>query len=161
MDVIHLWTSSICNTNLRYILLSSKIFFSFEDIFKSQILCLESCKAQRGKVRKLLSHLRQVTKQKDHYKNIRNCCIHRQISDDNCDALRDFVPFVQFKKREKHPWRIVTFRKVAGFKHPWRSVTLSLQPASLPKVTLLHGCFSHFLNCTNSTKSCKVSQLCN
>ena len=31
-----------------------------------------------------------------------------------CDALRDLVPFVQFKKREKHPWRSVTFRKVAG-----------------------------------------------
>ena len=25
-----------------------------------------------------------------------------------CGALRDFIPFVQFKKREKHPWRIVT-----------------------------------------------------
>ena len=24
-----------------------------------------------------------------------------------CDALRDLVPFVQFKKREKHPWRSV------------------------------------------------------
>ena len=22
-----------------------------------------------------------------------------------CDSLRDLVPFVQFKKREKHPWR--------------------------------------------------------
>ena len=22
-----------------------------------------------------------------------------------CDTLRDLVPFVQFKKREKHPWR--------------------------------------------------------
>ena len=31
-----------------------------------------------------------------------------------CDALRDLVT-VQFKKREKHPWRIVTFSKVAGF----------------------------------------------
>ena len=27
-----------------------------------------------------------------------------------CDALRDLVPFVQFKKRGKHPWRSVTFR---------------------------------------------------
>ena len=26
-----------------------------------------------------------------------------------CGALRDLVPFVQFKKREKHPWRSVTF----------------------------------------------------
>ena len=32
-----------------------------------------------------------------------------------CDVLRDLVPFVQFKKREKHPWRSVTFSKVAGF----------------------------------------------
>ena len=32
-----------------------------------------------------------------------------------CDALRDLVPFVQFKKREKHPWRSVTFSKVADF----------------------------------------------
>ena len=26
-----------------------------------------------------------------------------------CDALRDLVPFVQFKKREKQPWMSVTF----------------------------------------------------
>ena len=26
-----------------------------------------------------------------------------------CDALRDLVLFVQFKKREKHPWRSVIF----------------------------------------------------
>ena len=31
-----------------------------------------------------------------------------------CDALRDLVPFVQFKKREKHPWRSVNFSKVLG-----------------------------------------------
>ena len=55
-----------------------------------------------------------------------------------CDALRDLVPFVQFKKREKHPWRRVNFRH---------------QPATLLKSTLLHGCFSGFLNCTNGTKS--------
>ena len=29
--------------------------------------------------------------------------------------LRDLVPFVQFKKCEKHPWRSVNFSKVAGF----------------------------------------------
>ena len=27
--------------------------------------------------------------------------------------LQDLVPFVQLKKREKHPWRIVTYREVA------------------------------------------------
>ena len=31
----------------------------------------------------------------------------------NSDALRDLVPFAQFKKREKHPCRSVTFGKVA------------------------------------------------
>ena len=28
-----------------------------------------------------------------------------------CDALRDLVPFAQFKKREKHSWRGVNFSK--------------------------------------------------
>ena len=48
----------------------------------------------------------------------------------------------KFKKREKHQWRSVTLTKVAGEK-----------PATLLKLTLLHGCFSHFLNSTNGTKS--------
>ena len=30
------------------------------------------------------------------------------------DVLRDLVAFAQFKKREKHLWRSVTFSKVAG-----------------------------------------------
>ena len=30
-------------------------------------------------------------------------------------ALHDLAPFVQFKKREKHPWKSVKFSKVAGF----------------------------------------------
>ena len=42
-------------------------------------------------------------------------------------ALRDFVPFVQFEKREKHTWRILTLSKLQAL-----------------KVTLLHGCFSRF-----------------
>ena len=32
-----------------------------------------------------------------------------------CDAVRDLVPFVQFKKLRKHPWRSVTFSKVRSF----------------------------------------------
>ena len=31
-----------------------------------------------------------------------------------CDALCDLVPFAQFEKREKHPWRSVTCSKAAG-----------------------------------------------
>ena len=46
------------------------------------------------------------------------------------------------KKREKYPWRNANFSKVAG-----------LKPATLLNLTLLHGCFSRFLNCTNGTKS--------
>ena len=30
-----------------------------------------------------------------------------------CDALHDLVAFMQFKKREKYPWRSVTFSKVS------------------------------------------------
>ena len=31
-----------------------------------------------------------------------------------CKVLRNLVPFVQFKKREKHLWKNVTFSKVTG-----------------------------------------------
>ena len=41
--------------------------------------------------------------------------MRRTILIEICDTLRDLVPFVQFKKREKHPWRSVNFSKVAGF----------------------------------------------
>ena len=63
-------------------------------------------------------------------------------SDCICDVLRDLVPFAQFKKCEKHPWRNESCR---------------LSPATLLKVALLHGCFSRFLNCADSTKSRKAS----
>ena len=62
--------------------------------------------------------------------------IHSTKLNINCYVLRDLVLFVQFQKREKHPWMSDTFSKVA----------------TLLKVTLLHGCFSRFSNCTNSTK---------
>ena len=42
-----------------------------------------------------------------------------KVSEYICDALRDLVPFVQFKKLEKHLWRSVNFSKVAGFSLPW------------------------------------------
>ena len=37
------------------------------------------------------------------------------IYHETCDALRDLEPFLQFKKREKQPWRSVNFGKVADF----------------------------------------------
>ena len=65
-----------------------------------------------------------------------------------CDILRDLVLFVQFIKCEKHPWKSVILSKVAGF-----------YPAALLKVTILHGCFSRFLDCTNSTKLRNAPQI--
>ena len=58
-----------------------------------------------------------------------------------CAALRDLVPFVQYKKRENTHGRVLLLVK--------------LQANTLPllKVTLLHGYFLRFLNCTNGTKS--------
>ena len=41
-------------------------------------------------------------------------CLDNQIRLTVCDVFRDLVPFVQFKKREKHLWRSVIFSKVAG-----------------------------------------------
>ena len=42
-------------------------------------------------------------------------CMKKQYIYEYCDVLRDLVPFVQFKKREKHPWRSVTFGKDKEF----------------------------------------------
>ena len=56
--------------------------------------------------------------------------------EDKYGALRNLVPCVQFKKREKHHGGVL-----------------------LLKVTLLYGCFSHFLYCTNGTKSRNAPQI--
>ena len=50
-----------------------------------------------------------------------------------CDALHDLLTFVQFKKREKHPWKSVTF------------------------IYSSMGVFHVFLTCANGTKSSKAS----
>ena len=54
---------------------------------------------------------------------------------EHCDALRDLVPFVHFKKHEKNL-------------------------STLLKVTLFNGCFHSFFSNTNGTKSCKASHIC-
>ena len=43
------------------------------------------------------------------------CQLHSTKLNINCYVLRDLVPFVQFKKRDKYPWRSVTLSKVVGF----------------------------------------------
>ena len=57
------------------------------------------------------------------------------------NVLCNLLPFAQFEKREKQPWRSDAFS------------------TTLLKVTILHGCFSRFYNCTNSTKSRNASQV--
>ena len=60
------------------------------------------------------------------------------------DALNDLVPLAQFK----------------NVKNTRRGVLLLVKlQATLLKLTLLHGCFSRFLHCTNGTKSRNALQL--
>ena len=56
--------------------------------------------------------------------------------------MRDLVPFVPFKKREKHLWMSVSFVGVLLF---------ALKPATLLKVVLIPGHFSRFLNCNKES----------
>ena len=62
------------------------------------------------------------------------------------DALRNLVAFAQFKKRENIHGGVLLLVKLQ---------------ATLLKVTLLIGCFSRFLNCTNGTKSRNASHIKN
>ena len=45
--------------------------------------------------------------------NILKYSIFKKLINNICGALRDLVPFVQFKKREKHPWRSVKWYQIA------------------------------------------------
>ena len=40
-----------------------------------------------------------------------------------CSALRRLLPFVQLKKREKHPWKGVDFSKVVFKLYKWYQIT--------------------------------------
>ena len=46
------------------------------------------------------------SQKKNSYKIVKNLI--------KCGTLRDFVAFVQFRKREKQPWRSVNFKKVVS-----------------------------------------------
>ena len=64
-----------------------------------------------------------------------------------CDALLDFVPFLQFLKHEKRLWRSVTFSKVADL-NPLKQKTFGFLMFSRDmsrqdffKLTLIHERF--------------------
>ena len=69
---------------------------------------------------------------------------HKSKNKNICDALRDLLPFVQFKKRENIHGGILLLVKL--------TLLLALL---LLKATFHHGYFLCFLNCTNCNKSCK------
>ena len=63
-----------------------------------------------------------------------------------CDALRDLVPFVQFKNVKNTHGGVVKLQARAFTK-------------TLLILTLLHGFFSRFSNCINGTKSRNASNM--
>ena len=62
-------------------------------------------------------------------------------------ALRDLVAFVQLKNAKSTHGGVLIL------------VKLQASDVTLLKLTLLHGCFSRFLNCTNGTKSRNASHI--
>ena len=63
------------------------------------------------------------------------------------DVLRDLVTFLQFKKREKHPWKSVTFNKVAG---KWHQIAQRINEFVHDKLTLWGNFVLAFLSqCQN------------
>ena len=66
-----------------------------------------------------------------------------------------------------YKWCVTRFGTFCTILKTWKTLmeecyfylSCRLQPAFLLKVTLLHGCFSRFLNCTNGTKSRKASHI--
>ena len=56
-----------------------------------------------------------------------------------CDSPRNLVPFVQFKKREKHPWRRDTFSKVS-----WLHIILLWVFSTMLFVTCKRHCIKKF-----------------
>ena len=65
----------------------------------------------------------------------------------SCDVLGDLVPFVQFKKREKHPCRSVAL------------VKLQTEACNFTNSNIPPWVFSCFLDCTMGTKSRNASHI--
>ena len=57
-----------------------------------------------------------------------------------CDALHDLVPYVQFKKLEKHPWRSVNFSKFRFFKlYKWYQIAQRITYSNAAISTFIKG----------------------
>ena len=73
-----------------------------------------------------------------------------------CGALRDLVPFVQFKKLEKPPWRSVNFSKVAGFSK-WYQIVQRITYLDFSNVNLK---FLTFRSLKSKLQSCQNEKKC-
>ena len=51
-----------------------------------------------------------------------NCQLRTLLTLHKYGALRDLVPFVQFKKREKHPWRVLILVKLQAITNRFKDV---------------------------------------
>ena len=89
-----------------------------------------------------------------------------------CGALRDLVAFVQFKKREKHPWRSVNFSKVKFYKCyqiaqrirygiSAKNLCLKILKSDAKFEEKLYCCFKNDKNLVNFDPSNQVSKICN
>ena len=73
-----------------------------------------------------------------------------------CRALRGLVVFVQFKKREKPPWRSVNFSKVAGFSK-WYQIVQRITYLDFSNVNLK---FLTFRSLKSKLQSCQNEKKC-
>ena len=82
--------------------------FSFE-LFDIYIKQLNDCFQESLRYYKDISIEKGIIRKKSVFILISN--LHKKGTRRKCDALHDLVPFVQFKKREKHLRGSVTFSK--------------------------------------------------
>ena len=72
-----------------------------------------------------------------------------------CDSTSSLPIITEMGKYEIYFWWIARFVIICTIQKKWKTS----YPATLLKVTHLHGCISRFLNCTNGTKSRNASHM--
>ena len=82
-------------------------------------------------------------------KNSLKTCVRKNL----CQRCFDNFKVCVHSVEQSHKSLAHTQNMLQNVRSEW------FEPASLLKLTLFHVCFSHFLNCTNGTKSRNASQL--
>ena len=85
-----------------------------------------------------------------------NYCLEKNTSVPYCQFSQGFKSlFVTLCAMRNHLYNLKNVKNT----HSAVLLLVNLQPETLLKLTLFHGCFSRFLICTNGTKSRKASHL--